>query len=255
MRRVPHAMTAEKLGADSDILPQTVQQHQKLIHIRKRRRRMHLPCYRFFRRGSNGGRRTRLDERRGRFGFGTYTIRSVLFEALKVLTSIYALYILTKWWLLGTQQQGFDASTSSHLSRPIAVVIRTHTSQKSSQFYMPLPMKSWAKEEAEYVDYGELDIHIFEEDGQQRNIYHDFNQDLDGGDDSIEAAADDEHDYYYAFDDDTKRNPYIGWDDKNLQSEKQCRRVNWHRLLLLNCNSFHELGLASNAVANFSFMG
>jgi hypothetical protein len=29
--------------------------------------------------------------------------------------------------------------------------------------YMPLPMKSSSKEDAEFVDYGELDIHIFEE--------------------------------------------------------------------------------------------
>jgi hypothetical protein len=153
-----------------------------------------------------------------------------------------------------TQEQGF-ATFSSRLSRPIAVVIRTRTSHRSSQFYMPLPMKFKAKEEAEYVDYGDLDIHIFEEDGQQRNIYHDFNRDLDAGDDDSVAAADDEHDYYYAFDDDTKRNPYIGWDDENLQNEKQCRRVSWHRLLLLNCNSFHELGLASNAVGDLSMKG
>jgi hypothetical protein len=255
VRRVPHAMTADKLrSTSSDILPQTIQQHQKLIHRRKRRIWTISPCYRFFRRGSNGGRRTQLDQRRGRFGFGTATVRNVLFDALKILASIYALYILRKWWFLVTQEQGF-ATFSSRLSRPIAVVIRTRTSHISSQFYMPLPMKFKAKEEAEYVDYGDLDIHIFEEDGQQRNIYHDFNRDLDAGDDDSVAAADDEHDYYYAFDDDTKRNPYIGWDDENLQNEKQCRRVSWHRLLLLNCNSFHELGLASNAVGDLSMKG
>jgi hypothetical protein len=256
VRRVPHAMTPEKLKAtsSSDILPQTIQQHQKLSRRHKRRIWTHFPCYRFFRRGSNGGRRTQLDQRRGRFGIGTATVTSVLFDALKLLASIYALYVLQKWWFLGMQEQGF-ATFSSHLSRPIAVVIRTRTSYRSSRFYMPLPMKSAAKEEAEYVDYGEIDIHIFEEDGQQRNIYHDFNQDLYGGDDDSIAAADDEHDYYYAFDDDTKRNPYIGWEDKNLQNEKQCRRVSWHRLLLLNCNSFHELGLATNAIADLSMKG
>jgi hypothetical protein len=171
---------------------------------------------------------------------------------LKVLASIYALYVLQNGGSLG-RRTGF-AAFSPHLSRPIAVVIRTGSSYRSSQFYMPLPMKASSKEDAEFVDYGELDIHIFEEDGQQRNIYHDFNQDLDAGDDDS-IAADDEHDYYYAFDDDTKRNPYIGWDDKNLQNEKKCRRVSWHRLLLLNCNSFHELGLASNTVADLSMKG
>jgi hypothetical protein len=261
VRRVPHhaahAMTAEKVKATpgSDILPHTIQHHQKRIHGRKRRIWIYLPFYRFFRQGSNGGRRTQLDQRRGRFG--THTVKSAMFDALKVLASIFALYMIRKSWFLGMQEQGFGATSPSHLSRPIAVVIRTRTSQRSSHFYMPLSMDSEAKEEVELVDYGELNIHIFEEDGQQRNIYHDSLQDKgDEGDDSIAAAADDEHDYYYAFDDDAKRNPYIGWDDdKSLQDEKQCRRVNWHRLLLLNCNSFHELGLASNSVADFSLKG
>jgi hypothetical protein len=242
LRRVAHALTADKFKATgSDILPQTIPVNQKLIRRRKRGSWTCLPCYRFFRR-----------VRRGRFG--TYTLRSAMVEALKVLASIYALYMLKKWWFLGTQEQGFGATFPSHLSRPIAVAIRTRTSQRSSQFYMPLPMDDEAEEEGENVDYGELDIHIFEEEGQQRNIYHDFLQDIGGEDDSIEAG-DDEQDYYYAFDDDEKRNPYIGWEDKDLQNEKKCRRVSWHRLVLINCNSFHELGLASNALEGFSRKG
>lgn len=243
MRRVAHALTAEKFKATSnDILPQTIQVNQnKLIHRRKRRNWTCLPCYRFFFRVRHGQ-------------FGTYTLRSAMVEALKVLAIIYTLYMLKKWWFLGTQEQGFGATFPAYLSRPISVVIRTRTSQRSSQFHMPLQMDAEAEEEAENVDSGELDIRIFEEDGQQRNIYHDFLQDLDGEDASI-AAEDDEHDYYYAFDDDVKRNPYIGWEDKDLQNEKKCRRVSWHRLVLLNCNSFHELGLASDAVVGFSFKG
>jgi hypothetical protein len=130
------------------------------------------------------------------------------------------------------------------------VVFRTRTSQRSSQFYMPLPMDNEAEEEAENVDHGQLDLRIVEQDGQERNIYDDYLEE----EESV-AEGDDEHDYYYAFDDDTKRNPYIGWEDKNLQYEKQCRRVSWHRLLLLNCNNFHELGIASNAVDSFSSKG
>jgi hypothetical protein len=268
VRRVAHALTADKFKAtgSDNILPQTIQESQKPIHRRKRRRQPCLPCYGFFSRGSslgraandasNGGRRTQLDQRRSRFG--THRVRSAMFEALTVIASIYALYILKKWWFPGTQEQGFGATFTSRLSKPIAVVIRTRTtSQRSSQFYIPLPMDSEAEEEeeAENSAYGGLDIHIFEEDGQQRTIYHDFLQDQGGGDDDSVAAGDDEQDYYYAFDDDTKRNPYIGWEDKELQNEKQCRRVSWHRLLLINCNSFHELGLASNAVGSFSLKG
>jgi hypothetical protein len=249
VRRVPHAVTAEKFKATgSDILPQTIQQHQKLMHRpRKRRIWTYLPCSGLFRRESNGGRRTQLDQRRGHFGFGTYAARTVLFDLLKVLAiSICALCMLEKSGFLGTQD---------YLSRPIAVIIRTRTSHRSSKFYMPLPMKSALKEEAQYVDYGPLILYIMEEDGTQRNIRHDFDQDLGEGDDDSLAATDDEHDYYYAFDDDTKRNPYIGWEDKDLQNEKQCRRVSWHRLVLLNCNSFHELGIASNTVADFKLKG
>jgi hypothetical protein len=250
VRRVPHAVTAEKSKATgSGILPQTIQQHQKLMHRRKIRISLYLPCFGLFRRGSNGGRRTQIDQRRGRFGFefGTYTVRCVLFDLLKVLAiSICALSVLKKWGFLGTQE---------HLSRPIAVVIRTRTSHRSSKFYMPLPMESALKEEAQHVDYGPLILYMMEEDGKQRNIHHDFDQDLGAGDDDSLVVADDDREYYYAFDDDTKRNPYIGWDDQNLQNEKQCRRASWHRLVLLNCNSFHELGIASNTVADFKFKG
>jgi hypothetical protein len=168
---------------------------------------------------------------------------NVMFKALTVLV---ILYMLIKCWFLGS----FGAIFPSHLTRPIAVVFRTRTSQKSSQFYMPLPMDNEAEEEAENVDHGQLDLRIVEQDGQERNIYDDYLEE----EESV-AEGDDEHDYYYAFDDDTKRNPYIGWEDKDLQDEKQCRRVSWHRLLLLNCNNFHELGIASNAVDSFSSKG
>jgi hypothetical protein len=256
VRRVARASPTKKLSATgSDVLPQTIQQHQKLIY---RRKRIRYPCYRFFRLGSSGGRaandapwsarRTQLDQHRGRLG--NYTLTNAMFGALKVLAIISSLYMLKKCWFLGTQEQGFGATFPSHLSRPIAVGFRFRTSQRSSQFYMPLPMDAEVEEEAEYVDHGELDLNIFEQDGQQRSI----NYYLLEEDDSINEGND-EHDYYYAFDDDTKRNPYIGWEDKTLQDEKKCRRVSWHRLLLLNCNSFHELGLATNAIDSFSLKG
>lgn len=32
----------------------------------------------------------------------------------------------------------------------------------------------------------------------------------------------------------------MGWDDPDIQDEKQCRRTSWHRDLPINCNSVHE---------------
>ena len=56
-------------------------------------------------------------------------------------------------------------------------------------------------------------------------------------------GTDDANDLYYAFDDDVKRNPLVGWDDPDIQDEKQCRRTSWHRELNINCNSVHEFDL------------
>lgn len=42
-------------------------------------------------------------------------------------------------------------------------------------------------------------------------------------------------------DDDVARNPYIGWEDDNIQNERHCRRTNWHRDTFLNCNTIHEI--------------
>jgi hypothetical protein len=66
-----------------------------------------------------------------------------------------------------------------HPSRPIAWLFVPVRLEIQLILHALLDEKSSSKEDAEFVDYGELDIHIFEEDGQQRNIYHDFNQDLD----------------------------------------------------------------------------
>jgi hypothetical protein len=174
---------------------------------------------------------TQLDHRRGWVG-STYYTTGVLFDALK-LASIYALCCKMVGPRTGAlphflTRQGLRwLFVPVHLTDPANFALADEIFVKRRRRVCGL--------------HSELDIHIFEEDGQQRNIYHDFNQDLDAGDDDS-IAADDEHDYY--FDDDTIR--LVGM--TKSQNEKKCRRVSWHRLLLLNCNSFHELGLASNTL-------
>jgi hypothetical protein len=75
---------------------------------------------------------------------------------------------------------------------------------------------------------------------QERKISHDFNEDK--GYDELYAEADDDGniEYYYAFDDDEKRNPLTIWDDPDIHLRKKCRRTSWHRDLPINCNGMHE---------------
>jgi len=58
--------------------------------------------------------------------------------------------------------------------------------------------------------------------------------------------TDDEADFYYAFDDDEKRNPLDAWDDDKIQKEKKCRRTSWHRDLPINCNNVHEFNFEAH---------
>lgn len=89
--------------------------------------------------------------------------------------------------------------------------------------------------------FGGLNIQFLEDEKrriQRREIYHDF--EFDRGFDDLLPLDDDYHDYYYAFDDDKKRNPLNAWNDDKIQDEKMCRRTKWHRDLLINCNTIHE---------------
>jgi hypothetical protein len=240
--------TEKHSANDCDILPRTIQPHQKQSPRRKKGRRRCLSFSRFF---SRGGRRTQLqlDDRRGRVGT-TYISRRGVFQALMILSTMLTLYMFLEWWFVWTQthQDSVRVTFRSQLSRPIALIFPTCQGQRRSKFYLPLPMDPDSQEEAGYVDYDGLFIQVFEEESQHRSIFHDFYEDMGMGEIVDEADEEDDNDYYYAFDDDVKRNPYIAWDDPNIQDEKHCRRVSWHRLVLLNCNSFHELSLASNAL-------
>jgi hypothetical protein len=104
-------------------------------------------------------------------------------------------------------------------------------------------------------DFGDLDILIPEDINVPRVIYHDFHDDQSP--DMYQAAkaarsADDNVDYYYAFDDDYARNPYRAWNDDNIHRTHQCRRTSFHRRNPTSCNPFHELGIADH-VFNFNF--
>jgi hypothetical protein len=74
-------------------------------------------------------------------------------------------------------------------------------------------------------------------DAEIRQIMHDPQQSIrkeartknetENDDDSVQS--------YYAFDDDYLRNPYQLWDDDQIQDKRRCRRVSWHRFVVLSC--------------------
>jgi hypothetical protein len=80
-----------------------------------------------------------------------------------------------------------------------------------------------------------------------RVMFHDFYEDqqLDVIHARLNSSANDDNlDYYYDFDDDTLRNPLRGYNDDTIATTHTCRRTAWHRNNPLNCNLFHELGVA-----------
>jgi hypothetical protein len=95
--------------------------------------------------------------------------------------------------------------------------------------------------------FGGLEIKFPRKDAKNqfaRQIFHDFN--LEKGYDELYEEADDDGDmeYYYAFDDDEKRNPLTMWDDPDIHLRKKCRRTSWHREVPINCNGMHEFDFA-----------
>lgn len=104
----------------------------------------------------------------------------------------------------------------------------------------PMEMK-----EAEYVDFGDIDLKLLANDDAKRQIYI-MVEDLQGIYRSLYQQRDDDYEQYWAFDDDIERNPYTLFDNYNKGMEGICRRVSWYRLDLQNCNSMHELDLVTN---------
>jgi hypothetical protein len=88
---------------------------------------------------------------------------------------------------------------------------RIHKSNiKSTMFHLPTSLDEENQMEAIRRDFGELEIHIPEEESmrlQRRTIYRDFNEDERYED--LQPEDDDSIDNYYAFDDDYNRNPLM----------------------------------------------
>ena len=95
--------------------------------------------------------------------------------------------------------------------------------------------------------FGGLQFDFFEEEGQRRTIFHDYDLD-DRKEDRPLRSKKTDVERYYAFDDDQERSDYITLYNNYVpeaKSNKLCRRTKWYRFTPLNCNSFHELDLVS----------
>ena len=108
------------------------------------------------------------------------------------------------------------------------------------QIWPPSPLEHREQEEALDTDYGVLDLRLFLSDGMKRVLYkypRDYQQHTSS---SFDDTSENDIDYYYAFDDDAKRNPYLAYSDESVRHSKKCRRTSWHRALPINCNAMHE---------------
>jgi hypothetical protein len=163
----------------------------------------------------------------------------------------------------GNHRDGSPRSITSSSSRSLHRLARRAVQSARSllltnslgkgQVHATLPLQPTEVEEGYNPDFGHLQLSILEDFGTARVIYHDSY--MDRGRVHL-GQGDDTYDYYYAFDDDIKRNPYIGWSDDTIQDRKHCRRTSWHRNLLLNCNSFHEFDISSYALGGmFKYIG
>jgi hypothetical protein len=103
--------------------------------------------------------------------------------------------------------------------------------------------------------YGGLVLMMLENVADGRVMFHDFSDeeqvDIIGSRRNA-SDNDDNVDYYYDFDDDALRNPLRGYDDDTIASKHRCRRTAWHRNVPLNCNMFHELGVAYDSTRSKS---
>ena len=114
-----------------------------------------------------------------------------------------------------------------------------------SKIFAPQPFGQENLKRSKNPNYGGLTVYMFEEAGLKRMIVHDPH--LDEGKFDRPRPKDDTNDYYYNLDDDNLRNTYRGWDDDKIYQEKRCRRTNWHRILPVNCNTFHEFDIRTVA--------
>lgn len=131
--------------------------------------------------------------------------------------------------------------------------------QGQGRIHLPGPslMHEDSSEQGPY--YGELDHDShFDEEIEGREILWDnndrmFEQFAPSPEDDWFAGSEG---YYFAFDDDEKRNPYHRWDDDGIAYQRHCRRTAFHRDLHINCNNFHQLDVPRLTLENgVNFIG
>jgi hypothetical protein len=153
-----------------------------------------------------------------------------------------------------------QVSTLEHLPSIGTGAFRKSSPLESTRFHVPAAPCTEFLSEGKGREFGLADLWILEE-FQQRVIYHDFegdeSPDMHGTARRQRAKEADDNilESYYAFDDDVQRNPYTMYDDDSIAETHRCRRTALHRRNPLNCNPFHELGIADNALKlNFHFL-
>jgi hypothetical protein len=122
-----------------------------------------------------------------------------------------------------------------------------HTSFDDIIVEKPQKLSKKHAEEGKHVDYGGLDINIFQQEGNNiRQIRQDpWLMTTVFRDPS--TPSDDEYENYYAFDDDVLRNEFFETDLVSMEG-KVCRRISEHRINYQNCNTFHETSRLENKI-------
>lgn len=121
-----------------------------------------------------------------------------------------------------------------------------HKHKKLTEFHYPDELGHKQVKEAEYLDFGGIDLKLLASPDQKRVIYI-MVEDLQGDARSLNQERDDDMEMYWAFDDDIERNPYNLYDTYIPEKmDGRCRRLPWHRYNLPSCNSMHELDLVTN---------
>jgi hypothetical protein len=103
--------------------------------------------------------------------------------------------------------------------------------------------------------YGGLVLMMLENAAGGRVMFHDLSEDERVDIINLRRNAssnDDNVDFYYNFDDDALRNPARVNNDDTVAGTRRCRRTAWHRNIPLNCNMFHELGVAYDSTRSKS---
>lgn len=120
-----------------------------------------------------------------------------------------------------------------------------HHSETDGEFYYPSRLSHHAEKEADYIDFGGIDVRLLPDDDHKRQIYI-MVEDLQGDPRSLDQERDDDYEIYWNFDDDKERNPYLLYTAYDKSMEGRCRRTSWHRGHYPICNSMHELDLLTN---------